>query len=1221
MIKQLSTKGGRRFTIGLIATDVYEEIPRSIWQGVAEAARQGGHNLIFFAGGALNDPIGYRRQGNVLYDLITAKRIAGLILLASTINYAVPREEMERFVRRFEGIPVVSVEEAFHEVPSVLKDEYQGMMEAISHLVKAHGRRRIIYMRGPAGTVGTQERYRAYADALKKYGLPFDPNLVTPIPSSWSYAEAVVAFQAYLEEHALQPRFDFDAVAAVNDENALAAVTVLQARGVRVPDDVSITGFDDLAMAGASMPPLTTVRSPFTQIGKKAVDLLLARLGGEEIPEPLVVPSQLVIRRSCGCMMPSITEASRTTAGRASPAPVQGQGLAAMLAGQRKSIVAEMARMVGDSPAVIGRAGQLLNGFVGELEHGTSGAFLSALNQVLSQVAVKGERIQDWQKAVSALRRRVLPYLSNEKVGAVADDLWHQARVMVGEMAWRNQARKRLRSEDRARELRLLGVKLATALDMEDLLVTLTRALPGLDILRCYLARYEDPARPAEMARFVMGYDEGGVISLSGGAEVYPSSWLVPEEVWSRSERCSLLVEALYFRDEPLGFVLFETGGLEGGREGELFDALQMQISSALKAASLHEEAQCARREAEAGWQLAEERRRAAEEANQLKSRFLSMVSHELRTPLNVIAGLSENLIQQQGQAPAGRSASSFRDLERIHASARHLDGLIRDVLDLASSHVGQLKLVCEPVEIGEALKPVIEMGERMARDQGLRWRVEIAPRLPRIDWDRTRLRQVVLNLVSNAIKFTEQGEVVLRAEALGAEIMISVRDTGMGISKEEQGLIFEEFRRSDRATARGYGGLGLGLAICRRLVELGGGRIGVESSGEVGGGSTFFFTLPAMDEPAGQAPVKGRKGTVLLLAKKGHGFSFLSKRLEMSGFAIEEISIDEQENWFRTVLDAPPGAIVLDFEPASEQGWEIASTLKNNPATHDIPVLFCSLFQEQDRGAVLELSYLDKPIAGARLAQALEVQGLAKNPQARTILIVDDEENILDLHTRLVETQLPGCRVITARDGRAALEQMREELPDLVLLDLMMPEMNGFEVLERMREIEAMRTIPVVVLTSQKLSETEMQQLNQGVAAVLGKGLFSAEETLAQVEAALARNKQLGGEARRIARRAMAYIHDHYRETLARKDLAAYVGVSPEYLSTCFHREAGVTPSTYIERYRIRQAKELLEGSELNITEVALEVGFCDSSYFGRVFRREVGVSPIAYRRGERRS
>ena len=248
------------------------------------------------------------------------------------------------------------------------------------------------------------------------------------------------------------------------------------------------------------------------------------------------------------------------------------------------------------------------------------------------------------------------------------------------------------------------------------------------------------------------------------------------------------------------------------------------------------------------------------------------MVSHEMRTPLNVIAGLSDNLIQQSAADVLQPSGSYHRDLERIHASAQHLDSLIRDVLDLAVSHVGQLRLVWERMEIIEALAGVVDIGEHMAVEKGLTWRAEIPLHLPNISYDRTRLRQIMLNLIGNAVKFTETGEIVLRVQRDGETILFSVHDTGLGIPRDDQSLIFEEFHRSERATTRGFGGLGLGLAICRRLVELGGGQIGVESSGEVGGGSTFFFSLPALPESSRPAESETNTRILLLMDRVGMG-------------------------------------------------------------------------------------------------------------------------------------------------------------------------------------------------------------------------------------------------------------------------------------------------------------------------------------------------------------
>jgi YesN/AraC family two-component response regulator len=195
----------------------------------------------------------------------------------------------------------------------------------------------------------------------------------------------------------------------------------------------------------------------------------------------------------------------------------------------------------------------------------------------------------------------------------------------------------------------------------------------------------------------------------------------------------------------------------------------------------------------------------------------------------------------------------------------------------------------------------------------------------------------------------------------------------------------------------------------------------------------------------------------------------------------------------------------------------------------------------------------------------------------------------------------------------------MRHTLPDLVLLDLMMPEMDGFSVLRAMQEEQVLRNIPVIILSARVLTRREMESLNQGVAAVLGKGLFSAKETIARIECALARNKRLGSESQRLVHHGMAYIHEHFQEPLSRGDIANHLCVNEQYLSRCFNKEIGIGPMAYLSRYRIQQAKHLLESGTMSITLVALEVGFSSQSYFSRIFQQETGITPKDYQNGVR--
>jgi YesN/AraC family two-component response regulator len=265
-----------------------------------------------------------------------------------------------------------------------------------------------------------------------------------------------------------------------------------------------------------------------------------------------------------------------------------------------------------------------------------------------------------------------------------------------------------------------------------------------------------------------------------------------------------------------------------------------------------------------------------------------------------------------------------------------------------------------------------------------------------------------------------------------------------------------------------------------------------------------------------------------------------------------------------------------------------------------------------------MSLDYLTKPVELDELTRALDQHWGSVDPvsQMRTILVVDDEPNTLDLHARIVQSQSASNRILLASNGMQALQILDQEQIDLVLLDLQMPEMDGFSVLEAMRKNKSAGEIPVIVVTGKVLTEADMERLNQGVAVVLQKGLFSMDETVAHIETTLEQKRSLGADTQRLIRQAMAYIHEHYFDPVSRQDIAQHINISEDYLTYCFRQELGTTPIKYLQRYRINQAKSLLKDSQKNITEIALDVGFSDSGYFSRIFHRETGMSPDQFRR-----
>lgn len=1070
--------------------------------------------------------------------------------------------------------------------PTVAIDNAGAIRQAILHLM-AHGHRQIAFIAGyPDDQTGDSGiRLNAFRQVTQEYGLPYDQQLVAYGSHGISGGQAAM-------QQILNTGIPFTAVVASNDESAIGAMNVLSAAGVRIPEDVAIIGNDDTIEALTQVPPLTTFHSSPFRMGYQALELLLDYMEGrsEEL-QSVTVPTQLVIRQSCGCQ-PNADPQVPHGVSRVSFSHLQTSAIVVDLAEAMAEIIAAGTQRLSPDQVRF-RCTHLVETFIESLHSKNAMSFRAALEETLRRVETLEDDLYVWNSALSILENNlglIRKIMEPTWTDVQPKTILAEARAIITQYMQRQHRHLIIHQIWIADRVGQLNARLLTALDEAQVYEILASYLPQVGIQQVGVAFFEakdgDPFAWCSLRN----------VSEPGSEIRFPSHHFPPTNLYAEPYRLALL--PMTGREETPGFVVFHAADLD------ICAHIVWQLVTFLKVVQLY-------REATLGRQL-------AEEANRLKSRFLSTVSHELRTPLNLIVGLSEILLQK---GPEHR-ADLGGDLKRIHASAQHLDGLIRDVLDLAQNDMGELKLVCAPLDLADALKVVATVGEQLTQDKGLEWQASIPEDLPKVWGDRTRLRQVALNLINNAVKFTLQGQVTLRVSALDQIITIEVSDTGLGISPVEQQMVFDEFRQSERTTARGYGGLGLGLSICKRLVELHGGTIGVHSSGEEGAGSTFYFTLPVIksdvkaDSPEGIHPF----GTILLLAERSGDGERLREYLLQRGFDVEIVWIETLGSHPRSWLRSQPGALIVEQGTEMEQSWEVMKALRENPLTRDIPILFYSLDEDQDRGSVLELNTLTKPLNQTELIQVLERHERNRpGDRRKTILVVDDEPSALELHSRIVAAWSPEYRVLKARNGKEALEVIRDAHPRLVLLDLMMPELDGFAVLEAMHTDPRSRDIPVIVLTGQTLTVEDVQNLGRGVTSVLKKGLFSAQETLSHIEAALSRSSDLGSEGQRVVRKAMVYIHENYMEPISLEDAAKHVNLSKEYLARCFRKEMGITLVTYLNRYRVDQAKALLDKGERNLTEIALETGFSSSAYFSRVFRQEVGMTPSDYQRSVR--
>jgi len=795
-------------TVGLLGSGLATIMQNQLWQGAMQIAQEHGIRLVYYPTINLSSIPPFDPQSKVLFDLVDARYVDGLLVWYAGIAEGAGIDRGASILERYKETPLVTIGGGFKDYPNLSIDNYRGVYSTVEHLIKVHNYRHIAIVRGPIGHPDADERYRGYVEALQAYNIPVHPDYVAQslfeLATAREMTETAVA--RWQELH-----LEIDAIVAASDYIALGVIKALEARGLRVPEDVAVVGFDGVDDSQANIPSVTTVYQSFYELGRQGMEMLLTLMDGQSLPALSIMPAPLIVRESCGCTAKSLSLLNTELEMHTEP------DLSASNSPDKRSLSTLIA-VAQDLNIPLSNLENLAKLFKSDRRSITSNQFLSTLRQALIQAQKVHFDAIAWQNAISVLRQQELSD-SNGDIGWLGETLFNQARVLVTEIHQRVYIRQQLKLKQQTEKIMQTSETLITSFGEQLFVDTLYERLPELGFPSFYLSLYDDPDQPAMWSHILLAYDNGQRLDLPPDQLRFPTGQLIPEYVHPVHSVAPIVVEPLYFRNEQQGLLVLEVGPMEG----LIYENLRAQISSALQGSRLTQQVLT--------------RTHQLESANKELEAFSYSVSHDLRAPLRSIDGFSRILMEDH--APA-LPADVVRLLGIVRNNTQQMGRLIDDLL--AFSRLSRQPINRQMVNTVDLVQQVMEILRTDLENRKVE--IEIGE-LPICQGDPILLKQVWVNLLSNACKFTREREaarIQIGCLQENGEQVYFVKDNGVGFDMQYANKLFGVFQRLHRSDQ--FEGTGVGLAIVQRIIHRHEGRIWVEAEPNVG--ATFFFTVQA---------------------------------------------------------------------------------------------------------------------------------------------------------------------------------------------------------------------------------------------------------------------------------------------------------------------------------------------------------------------------------------
>ena len=812
--------------IGLILSNIDSGWAQNIWFPFVAPALNNDKSLFIFPGGRLNAPINSENLRNAIYSLVNSENLDGFISHSSSIIF-IKSEELEHFYSSLSSLPFVTLALKVHGHPCVEFDAYTGIKQLILHSIHVHGAKKIAFIQGPAFHPSAQTRLRAYHDALKESGLPSFPDspLITD-PFMWGNGTEAAA--QLLESRKLKPGEDFDTLVGSNDQMTLEAIEYFSKKGYYVPRDYHALGFDDSLEGRFAISPLSTVGVPYLTMGKEAFRIILELLDKSpsdsdtsDTIDDLFLPTELIIRESCGCQNMYHLPIEETGQ-ELYEIPVQQD-----LTGAIAAYFELNARETNDIIKPLIRAWQKAFPEAGSEVSSQSSAenFLYLLEKTLIKFFKANgypEKIFRFLK-YACKTRLILPSQIRKLEPALYQAIFSAREPLTVIM---QHERTKLNTVLASLKYELLGIR-----EKKSLIQSLSKYLPKIGIDTAGIALYIDN----ETSLWTGSFSPDG-IGLTQ-EEFFPAKKLVPESLNRQFSHGIFMVQPLFIENRSLGYFIHNVLN----SDAITFEELRSIISYALKGIIQHEEVESARQkmqESDEQSRLLMLQKEAAQAASEAKSQFLSSMSHEIRTPMNSVLGMTELLLSEN------LTKRQLNYAEDIRTSAMALLDIINDILDISKIQSGKMTLNPVHFDFRALIDNICSMIRFLIVRKEIVFLMETQGEIPKCLYaDDVRLRQILLNVLGNAVKFTNVGHVRLTIEVSDADIRFIVSDTGIGIRQEEIPRVFDAFMQADDIQNRNRKGTGLGLSITKSLVEMMGGHISAESV--YGEGATFRIVIP----------------------------------------------------------------------------------------------------------------------------------------------------------------------------------------------------------------------------------------------------------------------------------------------------------------------------------------------------------------------------------------